>query len=454
MFVRKVFNNNVALVSLFLLTVSKYHIIHSRYGVRASLYTFFELVVLYLVSPARGEETHRTRQLILAGFFAGLGFYTYIAYRIFPVVLIAFFLQKRVRDDLRKHWKPFLAACVISVLVVMPLGVYYLKHFDEFSDRMRRTEVFRQRQNMPVVDPGLVLRKSVADTMAMFTLRGDSITRHNVHTEPMLSIYAAPFFLLGILITLMNIRKPYALFLLLYFLIGLAPGIFSVGAPNTPRTLGSLPPALLFVSFGILAAAQMARALLPYLAKLLLAIVLAGNFVTGIRDALFRFPQFLDALPARAAETWGMDRDPTDVAAILNNLGSHCEGYLTPQFFFHSTVEYLTYSESRHKLISKHTDPQKLTAKGYVAVILLQPNNMNGWWLRDDDGKNFYKWWAQVYKKRIHEIREVVHQSYGDKTEGILSKVNDRELLDLLKQRFPKGKVIHYGRFDAFVVGL
>jgi hypothetical protein len=441
-------------VSLFLLTVSKYHIIHSRYGVRASLYTFFELVVLYLVAPARGSESHRTRQLALAGFFLGLGFYTYIAYRIFPLVLIVFFFQKTIREDLLKHWKPFLAACAISILVVMPLGVYYLTHFDEFSDRMKRTEVFKQKKNAPEINPAQVLWKSTTDTMAMFTLRGDSITRHNVHNEPMLSSYAAPFFLLGILITLINIRKPYALFLLLYFLIGLAPGILSVGAPNTPRTLGALPPAILFVSFGILGAAQIARAISPYLGKLLLAIVLTGNFVTGIRDSLFRFPQFLDALPARAAETWGMDRDPTDVAEILNNLGSHCEGYLTPQFFLHSTVEYLTYSESHHKLITKHTDPLKFTPKGYVAVIILQPQNMNGWWLRDDDGKNFYKWWAEIYKKRIHEIREVVHQSYGEESQGILTKVNDRELLDLLKQRFPKGKVIHYGRFDAFVVSL
>jgi 4-amino-4-deoxy-L-arabinose transferase-like glycosyltransferase len=447
--VRRIFNNHLALLSLFLLSVSKYHIIHSRYGVRAGLYTFFEVVVLYLVSPSRDTKKSSATRLILAGALTGLGFYTYIAYRIFPIVLIAFFLQKDVLEYLRRNWKPFLAASAVCILVILPLAKYYADHFSAFTDRMKRTEVFRQKMRYPR-GPSETLWISTANTLGIFTIRGDAINRHNVFREPMLSPYSAPFFLFGILITLINIRKPYAFFLMLYFLLSLIPGILSVGAPNAPRVLGALPPAILFCSFGILASIKIIRAISSILARIFLAIILAGNFITGVRDSLFRFPIILDSLSAKISALWGMDRDFANAAALLNQLGNHCEGYASPQFFFHSTVEYLTYSESRHKLFTAKTNLKRTTTKRKVAVVVLQPHVMNPWWLRDDEGKKFYKWWNQSYKLETGKIHTFVNQSYA--TEGNLGKASDRPLLDFLKELYPKGKVLNFGRFSAFVV--
>src|SRR5262249_42082719 len=242
-------------------------------------------------------------------------------------------------------------------------------------------------------------------TMGMFTYEGDDIARHNVGIEPMLSPFVSAFFIFGLLLCVTNFRKRYALFLLLYLLFTLAPGILSVGAPNAPRVLGSIPPAMILTAIGILTAVQLIARISPQASRILIILIIAGAFFTGVNDAMFRFPAILDSLPRKVSALWGMDRDQTNVARLSNQLGPKCEVYLTPQFFFHSTVEYLPYSKSKHRLYSTETaltdnhDPQT------VAVVILQPASMNLWWLRDDDGKKFYKWWNQVYGLETKFIR-------------------------------------------------
>jgi 4-amino-4-deoxy-L-arabinose transferase-like glycosyltransferase len=440
--VKTIFNRNLALLSTFLMAVSKYHIIHSRYGVRAGQFTLYEVAALYFLALGLKSERKFSWPLIAGGVVAGLGFYTYIAYRIFPLILLAFVVQKEWLVRLRKHVLSASVAAVLCAAIVAPEAVYYIQNRQSFTERMQKTQVWSQKgkyENEPAIK--LVALASAA-TLGMFTYQGDSIARHNVGIEPMLSRFAAPFFLLGILLALMNFRRPHVFFFLAYFLLSLLPGMLSVGAPNAARDLGVIPAAMVFTALGLLAAIK----LLPRsLARAFTMIVLAGCLLTGVKDALFRFPAILDSLPPYTAELWGMDRDPAQVAALLNGMGPGCAAYLSPQFYFHSTVEYLTYSKSRHRLLTFRTDFGD--QQGKVAVLVLQPRRMNLWWLRDGPGKHFFKWWEQVYGSNSQDIRALLRQTY----DPYMTKSTDRKLLATWRAAYPRSRLVTFPTFTLLL---
>lgn len=450
LFISRLWSRNLALISTFLMAVSKYHIIHSRLGVRAGHFTFFEVASLCFLAAGLYAERRRNLWLILAGVFAGLGFHTYIAFRIFPAIAAAFLFSKERLLLLKERWKGALAAVLVASAILAPLAVFYLQNYQSMTDRMKRTAVWNQKGKNRNESPARLVLQATLDTLGMFNFQGDHIERHNVVPEPMLSPYAGPFFLLGLALTFLSIRKRFALFLLLYLFLTLLPGFLSVDAPNTARVLGSIPPAMILCGLGVVAAARLAAVAAKPLATALLAVVLGGSASTGIDDALLRYPQRIDSLPPQVSDIWGLDREPARAADLLNRLGPRMEGFASPQFFFHSAVEYLTYSKSEHQLFLPGTN---LTdrANGKVAVVILQPNpQMNLWFLRDDDGKRFYKWWRQRYGMEIPWIRAAVRSSYGQHPQ--LMKTSDQRLLDLLRQRYPGGHYLDFQTFGAYVV--
>jgi hypothetical protein len=150
------------------------------------------------------------------------------------------------------------------------------------------------------------------------------------------------------------------------------------------------------------------------------------------------------------SDIWGLDREPARVAELMNRLGNRCVAFATPQFFLHSAVEYLTYSKSEHEIFLPETNLAD-KAGGRVAVIFLQQNpQMNLWYLRDDDGKRFYKWWNQRYGMQIPWIRAAVRSAYGAHPQ--LMRMSDLRLLKILNKRYPNGRYLDFQTFAAYVV--
>ena len=239
----RLFNVRIALLATFLLAVSKWHIIFSRYGVRVQLILFFEVIVLFLLARAIQASKRNSTSFILAGFFGGLGLYTYIAYRIFPFVALAFLLNSPNFKRLKESWKAISAGIIVAILIFAPLLNFSLKNRESFTDRLERTAVWNTKGTD--LSHSELIMDSASKTLGMFTYRGDAIDRHNVHEEPMLSPFACGFFFIGLAITIANIRKPYAAFLIVYLFLTILPGILSVNAPHASRTIGSVIPAII-----------------------------------------------------------------------------------------------------------------------------------------------------------------------------------------------------------------
>lgn len=446
---RRLFNLHLALLTTFLLAVSKWHIIHTRYGVRVSLIIFFEVMVLFLLARGIQSNKRNTASFALAGFFGGLGLYTYIAYRIFPAIAVAFLLSPGTWQKLKQNWRGLLTGAFIAILVVAPLLNFYWKNRESFNDRIQRTAVWNTRGS-DLSATALVV-DSTLKTLGLFTYRGDPIDRHNVNEEPMLSPFACGFFLIGIGIAVVNFRKRYAAFLLLYFFFTILPGILSVDSPHSSRTVGSVIPAILFTTIGLVASVNLFAKLLPLLGTFLLATVLGGNFYTGPRDGLLRYAEHLDRLNPKTSALWGMDRDQFRVVQLLNQLGPRIDPYLSVQYYFHASIEYLTYEKSQHKLYGPGTTLKDTWKQKKIGLIIVQPEECNLWWLRDDDRKRFFKWWDQKGPFNVKSIRLLVNRSYGNPSRT--SNMSDARVIQSIKRNFPNARELKMDSFTVFLIG-
>ena len=436
LFVKKIFNARLALLTTFLLAVSKQHLIYSRLGYRISLSLLFELATLFLVAYGLKEPKKKAWPLLLAGLIGGLGFYTYISYRIFPVVILAFLLDSGIRKKARERFSHLLIALVLSAAVLTPLAFFFVKHPESFTYRLRSTGLSINRSE-PL--PQLLLRTG-KDALGMFTFIGDPFSRQNVNAEQELSPFITGFFLLGLILTLKSIRKPFAMFLLVWLIIGLLPTVFSLPSPHAGRALGALPPALIFAGLGLFAAFQILSQTASFLIRPLLFVVLGGALLTGPNDALFRYSNYLDYYDPDA----GMNRLEYNITKLVESGGTKCRYYLSPQFFFHASVEYLSYPNPSYKLFNYHTrfDPDRIS----IVVLGTEPRLL--WWLTDSDEKNFFKWWQQHYGFPIPDIRKWNAEMYD-----LPPKLpqSDAPLLNRLKHQYPNGKEVRFDYFTLFV---
>jgi len=87
----------------------------------------------------------------------------------------------------------------------------------------------------------------------MFNLYGDLNGRHNYPGKPILNPIIGAFFLLGILVAILNVRKSFNQLFLLYFIVSITPALFTYPAenPNSLRTFTAIIPTVFFVGNGV-----------------------------------------------------------------------------------------------------------------------------------------------------------------------------------------------------------
>lgn len=116
----------VGLLAAFFLATSFWHLIFSRIAFRAIAAPLFLVWAIYLLLI--GLRRRNVVCMILAGLIYGLGFYTYPAYRITLVLVIAIFVAERRPGSGR-------IACIFlatTAAVIAPLAFYFAAHPDAF----------------------------------------------------------------------------------------------------------------------------------------------------------------------------------------------------------------------------------------------------------------------------------------------------------------------------------
>ena len=307
---KELFGRRAGLFASFFLATSFWHIIFSRMGFRAIMAPFllvwsfyFLLLAIRLASSPRSPTSRGSRTssrarpdllIALAGIMFGLGFHTYIAFRIAPLLALypLWLFYKKYRDEKLKDG--ICAPCLIVLFIFMaiiaasPLLIYYGLHPADFLGRTSSISIFS------APEPLGQFSENVLKTVQMFNFFGDFNWRHNYAGSPQLWWPVGILFLIGIWKALRKIAGnknsglahsgllalnplygdsdahthsgtrspsseflfPYAeaasKFILFWFFIMMLPVVMSSeGLPHALRSIVLIPPVMIFAASGL-----------------------------------------------------------------------------------------------------------------------------------------------------------------------------------------------------------
>jgi len=250
----------IALLSAFFLAISFWHINFSRIGFRAILAPLVLVFSFYFFF--RGLRTKKIWDFIFSGLIFGIGFHTYISFRL-TVILLAFTLIFWLFVTFKEKWgSRFLLSAGLLLLAVfivaLPIGIYFLENPEHFVSRALGVSVFDE------ANPIKEFVKSFGVHLLMFNFAGDFNWRHNLSGFPQLSPLVGIFFLVGMfwaicqIISLLKNGQPNKLtkigsflFVFVWLIALLLPSALTTeGIPHALRVIGAIPPTYLFVGLG------------------------------------------------------------------------------------------------------------------------------------------------------------------------------------------------------------
>jgi 4-amino-4-deoxy-L-arabinose transferase-like glycosyltransferase len=269
----ELFGPEIGLLAAFLLATSFWHINFSRIGFRAILAPLCLTWTCYWLIRAfkSTKKAVAWTCTILAGLIFGAGFYTYIAYRVAPLLLLLFILFFKKYPG---FWKKFWVFVVVTFIVALPIGLYFLHNPADFFGRT--SEISVTNSPTPLRD----LATNIGKTLLMFNFHGDNNWRQNVSGAPELWWPVGILFLLGIALGIywlfkkeglkkkpfdsaQGIRKNKDLFpelvegkfglwlIFAWFILAGLPAVISdEGIPHALRSILMLPPAIILAAIG------------------------------------------------------------------------------------------------------------------------------------------------------------------------------------------------------------
>jgi len=250
---RRLFNFRVAILTTALTSVSLWPLMLNRVALRVGLLPACQTAAAYALWRALGDADPSRpagrRWAVAAGLFTGLTLYTYTAGRVFPLALVLWLLVAWINDRrlLRARWKWLLVMGLVAGLVVLPLGLFALRHPETFNQRVDSLNL--ELNQLLAGDPGPIW-SSIKATAGMFTQAGDREWRYNPSRRPVFDPVTGGLFYLGLIVSLFRLRRPAYSLLLIWMPIMLIPSILSIGTPSFWRSAGALTPIYLLPAIG------------------------------------------------------------------------------------------------------------------------------------------------------------------------------------------------------------
>ncbi len=305
---RRVFNVKLALLSTVILAVLFWPVFYSRLGLRAILLPLVSGISLVCwwkawdlgnagavvedsLKPSRISQTS-IFWFGLAGVFAGLTLYTYMAARAVPIFYGMFVLYLALFhwSVVKRQWRGMLLFGLLLVVVAAPLGIYLQANP---GAEFRVTEIDAPLRALAAGNLRPVLENSLK-ILGMFGFTGDPLWRQNVAGSPVFGPLLAILFYLGLAFALWRARDERYAFLLLWLGAAAIPSIVTVDAPSSIRMINGLLVVTVFPALvmHIIPSFSTARPQLSTVAAYLLALLVITTHIwwTAV-DVFHTWPQ-------------------------------------------------------------------------------------------------------------------------------------------------------------------
>lgn len=271
---RRLFGRWVGFTAAAGLALSFWGLMYARFGLRHVTMSVLVTAAFYFFWRGFGKGDGRVEirnfrssissfqspmtDYLMAALFMGLGFYTYFAGRGVPLILLAFmgvvWLVKR--PSFQQQWRGWLVMLVATALLAIPL-ILTLQTQPEAEGRVMELAVPLVAARQGDFEP---LRDYVVITLSMFHATGDDEWLYNIPNRPLFGTVGAIFFWGGVLLALadglrllagrlrrlaiqpaVEQRGLAAIFLLLWWLAGIAPAFISVPPASLGHTILAQP---------------------------------------------------------------------------------------------------------------------------------------------------------------------------------------------------------------------
>ncbi len=321
----KLVDEKVALLGALLLSIMRWHFHFSRVVFDAITTPFFATLALYFLW--RGFRWGARTDFFTAGLLTGWGLMGYAAFRVFPLLALFSFLPYIARIRFKAVATAFLIFVTAFLLSSAPIISYAVHHPDIFLLRSRQVYLLRFHP----LPAGLeAIKRNLQTTLLMFHQRGDFNPRHNFPDAPVLDPVMGALTMVGLGICLRRALDWRYSTMLLWFILFLQPGIWSIEAPQALRNIGVVIP----VAFlGALALREVAFTVSPTLTWGLIGLLLMASLAFNFHLYFFRHAKDLRTFYA----FYGLE---TTAGRIISSLGPNYRYYSI--YATDPTVHFLT----------------------------------------------------------------------------------------------------------------
>lgn len=321
-FARPMFGRGAAAIGAALLAALNFHIHFSRIGLNNVWDGLFAALVLGMLW--RAWQGGRWWYFSAAGVLLGLSQYFYTSARLLPLIVLAWMVLAALidRGSAAKNLSRLIAFGVAAAVVFLPLGLFFARHPDEFLAPINRFSIFSANwlsvtANATHLPAWQVVLFNFRDAALGFT----SIPLRNWYEsgQPMLLPIPAALFILGIVLSLLNLRGSRYWLLLLWLAGVVCVGATTQSTPAAQRYAIAAPAAALMVAVSL---ATMARWILESWPRARIGVYALTAFAVVAMMAIDLRFYFVEYAPVR-----GQGDVNTQVAGVLGKyLADYPEG--------------------------------------------------------------------------------------------------------------------------------
>jgi len=370
LFTKEFFDKRTAFLSALILAFLRWHIHFSRTSFRTILTPLFLLLVFYFLK--KGIKNKKTIFFIISGICFGLGFHTYLAFRLSIIILVIYLFseikksQIVVRDLSRnemrhkchttafqssqiKEYSKYLSIFILSAFIVfLPLLIDYIINPIHFLGRADEISLFKNGFISGIKE----ILLNIKNVAMMFAFKGDHVAKHNIPLMPVFEPVAAILFYLGLTISIVKIKKSTSYILTVsWFFIMLFATILSYGSPNMLRTVSITPVLAIFIAIGLLTTTdKLKRKFSPQLSIIIIAIFIM--YFASVE--LYRYFFIWAKHPQTYLE---FNSNFADAARTLNKLDENTTIFVYEPLFKHPTFDFETINhKSKYETFTKTED--------------------------------------------------------------------------------------------------